>query len=599
MNRFDAGQEDGPSNSPTYAVVFDEDAHLLKVRMQISPELIQEFDCKNWLRLEKALALSFAEAFVSANLGNAPITRAANYQNIELGFMRWLGGKAASGSITFSDLTADFFSQFDTWLDRIDQHGKRIIKMSTALHWRASIAGVIGQLLIGPSGSKLPSTCRLRRNPFAGRTRETSPEEPFDLETFTKFLRAVKQKVVESYQLLDRSQELIKSGEQLLLEDKGRGTKARLLATLRQRFGPVMPPLNKIRKAAPDLYDNIQDWGGGAIYRYMHPSQYDLLPLAYFVAVCTAFNESAVLGLQDKNVRLETVMGVDRIIFSSFKARAAKNVVCSFVATEEPLNPYRIVKLVRAWTHLLRPAAPAAIAGDFWLFVPRFNSRERHVRSMKNPQIGLNYDLNNAQVAFSKEHGLPRIGFRRLRATVAALAQDLFGGDIRAVMEFLQHSASDTTLAHYTTGVAAARYSEIVANVQVLRDRWVASNGKIDPRLIAQSGDPGAATPGFHCLDPYDSPVPGQRRGRLCDASGTCPVCPHAQVDISSQVAYAQLLQVRLATIAAKEHVLPQRWKVALEPVLEALSGFWLELFPDSVRKQAESIRVSLPIIVE
>lgn len=614
MSRFDAGN----SNSTTLPVAAE------PYRIEVDPSNRQPkaviflpgskeeqiFTCRRWPLLEPDFAFAFAEGFAKANIGNRPTTRIAGLHNLERGFFRWLRESKAGLTLHPADLDSAFFQEFDRWLDRKDDSGTRLIGISTALHRRSALAVVIEQMLGSRFSENLSKDFRLTRNPFAGRTRQTKPTPPLDLEIFTKFIRATETEVRTAILTMRRRKRLLENGRRILAMRAPRARTAPptpgteesslglLIATLEATFGSVLPSLEEIRRTSMDIYDQIQDWGAAMIYSVMHPSQYDLLPLAQQLALYTGFNESALVGLKDRaGIAEHSLLGMERLVIKSFKARANKYVSASFLISEEILGPASIVRAIRQWTKEIRAVAPSEIKDDFWLYVPKHNSRERTVRTLNfAPNTVTNHDLRNAQNRFSKTHGLPRIGFRQIRATVAAIAHDLFGGDVRAVMDFLQHSSSELTLRSYTSGVAAARYREIIGTVQVLRERWVQTNGRLDPRVLAEVGDPGAATPGWNCIDPYSSPIPGQRHGRLCDAYGFCPTCPHAKINLNSPVALARVRQVKTALERARGIVLPERWKSVMDPAYRAIVEFWLPFFSEAVVKQADLIHPS-PIV--
>lgn len=569
----------------------------------------QVVNCRDWPLFDANFALAFAEGFAKAHIGNRPITRSTGMKNLRIGFFRWLDEQKLGPTLRLTDFDSAFFQRFDKWLDRMDGAGTRHIGISTALHWRSALSVVVQQMVVGSLSESLAADFRLPRNPFAGRTRQVKPTAPLDLEIFAKFCQATESEGCAAISTMRRRKRLLENGRRLLAMQASKTRVATamphteenslglLLATLEATFGPVLPPLEEIREKSVDIYDQIQDWGAATIYSVMHPSQYDLLPLAQQLALYTGFNESALIGLKDKaGIAEHSLLGMDRIVIKSFKARANKFVSASFVMSEEVMSPTSIVHAIRQWTKEIRAVAPPEISDDFWLYVPKHNSRERSVRTLNfTPGTAVNPDLRNAQHRFSKTHHLPPIGFRQIRATVAALAHDLFGGDVRAVMDFLQHSSS-VTLKNYTSGVAAARYSEIIGTVQTLRERWVQTGGKLDPRVLAEVGDPGAATPGWNCIDPYSSPIPGQRQGRLCDAYGFCPICPHAKVNLNSPIALARIRQVKAALEEAKGTVLPERWHQAMEPAYRAIVEIWLPFFSEAVVKQANLVRPS-PIV--
>lgn len=606
MSRFSTEDDHGTQGIQTFKVVVDNTNLVVTFFNGLDGD--QVLRCDGWLYLEYELAIAFAEAFARANQSNTGTSRRSNWQNLNLGFVAWVRDNYPPQALSFPDLDIKLFNAFDRWISEKDEFGKYLLATSTALHWRSAIIGVVNELKLGPHKSRLPKTCRLRKALFARSEAKVEKTEPFDLPTFSRLLAAIRTEMLESYRYFNRREALFSEGRRLLtrvddyhsagvkpLRESSLSTqqhKALLLARLQRDFGATLPSLEDIKSASPARYDDIQDYGADAIYSFMHPSVYQLLPFAYQLAIFTAFNPSTLQGLKlDDGIKIQTVLGAERILFRSYKVRVKQYVTQSYIATDERFGPAHIVRSMTNWTVDIRKIAPPLIKDDFWLFVPRYNAVDRGVRSMRqDPMRGINFDVNNAILKFQKRHGLPRVGFQRIRATVASLAHDLFGGDIRAVMDFLQHQRSSTTLNNYTHGLGSTRHTQVIATVQNVRERWVTSNGQIDPRVLAETGDPGAATPGWQCADPYNSPIQGVRKERLCDAYGSCPICPHARVDLSSPVAYARIRQVEETLAQAKTVVLPERWAQGLSPIYQAITKFWLPGFPTEVVAQAKLV---------
>jgi hypothetical protein len=90
-----------------------------------------------------------------------------------------------------------------------------------------------------------------------------------------------------------------------------------------------------------------------------------------------------------------------------------------------------------------------------------------------------------------------------------------------------------------------------------------------------------AATPGWRCLDPYDSPIDGQEKGKLCAAYGACPNCPLANLNARDPYSLARALQLK-AKIETAQTVLPAlRWLKVWAPRLQRLVDYWLPSIQD------------------
>jgi integrase len=609
MSRFDNISPDEANSLPVYAVELNSGEGSPRLIVTIRGPSEQIFDCTGWLHLGNDLVYEFGDAFARENLGLQPRTRTLNYQYLSNGFITWVKEKKLPQEIGIAQLKLALFNDFDKWLVEKDSQGTFLRGATATLaHWRSALIGVIKGLKSGPIKDSLPDDCRMQRAPLAKHGKQGSHVEPYQYEEFGNILVAIRKDIQKSLQYFDQRERLLRMGHRALdlaasghrgiSFDRDTTSKARLLAKLQRAYGPVLPPAKFIKAERPDLYEELVDYGTNDIYPILHPSCNDLIAFAYQISVLTGLNSQPLWDLKfGHGVRTVRAFGAERVVFSEHKIRKGDVVTAAYVDTDEELSAPYIIRRVKAWTEDLRSVAHEDIKSDVWLFVPRHNSQSREVRSMRTSvKDPLNPDVNNAATAFAKRHNVPRVAPSRVRATLAALAHDIFGGDLRAVMDFLQHSRPEVTLRNYTNGVSVARHHEIIATVQQLRERYILTDGTLDPRVLAQSGDPSAATPGWQCFDPFSSPMPGQRSGSMCDAYGSCPACPHALINPTSPVACARVIQVKTELEKAKHRVLPERWALSLARQHAAIEGFWLHVFSADTRQQAERVHTS-PIV--
>ncbi len=87
------------------------------------------------------------------------------------------------------------------------------------------------------------------------------------------------------------------------------------------------------------------------------------------------------------------------------------------------------------------------------------------------------------------------------------------------------------------------------------------SGGAVDPthRLRGESVE--AATPGFGCLDPFHSPMPGQKEGRPCTAYGQCPDCQLATTNTQVPANLVRIKQMEAEYVDAANYLAPHYWR--------------------------------------
>lgn len=205
-------------------------------------------------------------------------------------------------------------------------------------------------------------------------------------------------------------------------------------------------------------------------------------------------------------------------------------------------------------------------------------------------------EFNKSLKRFIKQHRLPHFTLSSFRKTGGTLVGKLTGGDVAAQKEHQQHESVNTTLRSYQDESNKARRADKLAELMNIRARRIKNGGKVDTR---GGGLPTrrklAATMGFNCIDPYDSPQGGQTPGQLCQAYGRCPACPLAVIDHLSAHDCCRLQQLRTRLIEARSTVDPSRWQRHWLPQLVALDNDWLPAFTLDTRKKA-SVMVLPPI---
>lgn len=198
---------------------------------------------------------------------------------------------------------------------------------------------------------------------------------------------------------------------------------------------------------------------------------------------------------------------------------------------------------------------------------------------------------------FNSENGLDHITMSQNRSTGADLVSEITGGDIQAQKEKLNHDSIYTAEQSYESPRSRSRRREALALEMAFRSRRLETEGKFDPRgqnltILEKS----AVTPGFLCLDPYESPWPSEQKGRLCGAYGKCPACPLAGIAaINRPKSLFRLLQLRARLEEARLHCPPDRWHAHWDLQLKALDEEWLPKFSPVDLEEAK--RFNLPTI--
>jgi hypothetical protein len=197
--------------------------------------------------------------------------------------------------------------------------------------------------------------------------------------------------------------------------------------------------------------------------------------------------------------------------------------------------------------------------------------------------------------SFRKVNNLEHFTLSQLRPTLIDMTLFL-NGDLAAAQALGNHRKPHTTWTFYTSSGVKKRFLERLGEVLVLRQRWIDTKGVIDPRRLTQSQDKSAATPGFICLDPFDSPRKNQNKGRACKAYGECPSCPLAAADLGNASTVALYFALKYSIYKSQSSMSAQTWLLRWAPVLADLDAL-LEMIPQSMLESSKIFRFTLPSV--
>jgi len=556
----------------------------------------QTLNIRPWGRWPE-LAEAFSAGLIIWATGKASRTRLNMVRSLNTGWFRFL--EAAGGPSTFriTDITTSRTNQFIVWLNQARVDGSEHLHVTTRHDHYCSLRAIIRALHSHRVWrSALHPELIMRPSPWVGLSRHSRPAEPIPFPHIRKLFRACISEVKEIKTKFNSDWELIKNRTATLPEHPTSQADYyelhTALAELDRLFRNAIPARQSIFAANPHL-DNaiVSKHSYTRIAFPFHPRQRLLVPFILLLAIYFKANASLLLQAERSDFVEEEVHGSRRLVWRRFKPRSHATMRRSYAYSESSDHPVQLLRFMDTWTRRIRPIASSKFRDRVFLFVPEGGSPKK-VTSFTDLHAHCAWDHNLRK--FLNEHAIQGITLQRIRVTGIDLIRQLFNGDIRAAATAAGHTNINTTDAHYTSGAERMRSDETVASVVELRSRWIDSRGRIDPRRTPSNDDKGAATPGWRCLDPFESPILGQTKGRLCCAYGLCPTCPLAQVDTSSAYALARIYQLRSSVEAAQHQVPPQRWLSVWAPVLTAIDRHWLPAFTEvGVRERASNISLS------
>lgn len=539
-----------------------------------SPGGRQDYDCSGWL-VAPEMATEFAHVLPRVlTKRNTARTKQQLVYDLTNGFFAFCASLPADSALNATRLNQGLVTQFAEYLRRATKDdGSPRYAISTRRHYLGALRSIIDVLR---ATGKVSEEITLP----AIKGREEPKTRPMDRKEYARFIAVCLRDVTECMSSV---------GSMWNGADKARARTskpsgvvspiARAVARAMEAY-TILPERQWLQAHDPQLFATV-DVAYRAVMKAMHPMSQHLTPFIFYLAAVTMYNTQPLLEMRLEDAIETSILGVARLSLHPYKTRGKQYQHRSFVVTDEPDNPARIIRFLIDWTEPLRECVPLRFRNQLFLYVCRNRGCAQKASPMYDRDRGFSPKFAANAALYCKKKGFPAIGTRLLRATGADLANELFDGDPLSVGTLLGHVGAGSVLISYRSEQAKQRDEVRLAGAMAARDRWIHSNGKVDVRAEPADADRSAATPGFRCIDPYDSPIAGEKRGRQCTAYGFCPNCPLAQPAADSGYAVARLLQLRERLLDARDRHGVAVWRARFADQVGAIDAVWLPTLAD------------------
>jgi hypothetical protein len=347
------------------------------------------------------------------------------------------------------------------------------------------------------------------------------------------------------------------------------------------------------------VYEAISRFHGGwrNVSEYFQPSPESCVAPMLLLTIFGHFNTEPLRTLGKKNLRRKTVLNNGRleirVTVQPGKERGRPYRRSFPIDDADPCSPSSIFELMIDWTKRIRGEA-GKYKDCIFIHVTKENLVKAFSSAKFDGRGGDTKWLHHLR-EFCEQKKLPQFNLRKLRLTSLDYGMWMFSDDIRAAFA-LKGGESELVLRQsYTSDSARQRAHARIAELQSNKERYVKTKGKVH-HLGAQAKDLTAATPGCKCVDAFDSPIPGEVRGRQCGAFGRCPGCPLGSPELTAY-GLARLLQLREELVAASLRIPLERWMACWQDVLKTVERKWIPLFKDKPQLWERVKRMSLPPI--
>lgn len=580
-----------------------------------------------------AFVTPFADAFLAWGRSASPYTRKHKKDAIRRFWFGYLSEKGYH-HLTLDDIDEQVLAGFNEWLYGPigkSQKGKPTEKPLGKKTINLALGALRSVAAHAPGGRNISE--RVPSGP-RGVGRDVTPTETLSFADLIAIWSAVEKDILtisarwkNGRELLAKGWEGLAAGQQLVgkvssnkeAPCSSNENLALCLAMMDALYPGVMPDRNSLRDRG-DLLGRTVDIAFGVLYvsEYFYPSSRDLVPFILYVGLATVFNPETNLKLEWKNIdravdRLgsaaihfdvteEDAAGEDRVgddvsdalvKIIGDKPRAQTNrrqVRLLDPHAADPSQPSLslVLDLLHEMAARIRPLAKSSDVDRLYLYVARRKGHNRVPCGLQATQWLC------ALREFVADHQLPDFTLSMVRKTLLDFAQLMNRGDLEKARQLGNHSQAITTWTHYTSDLVKKLLKETTGETMLLRERWIGTQGAIDPRGAGEDADKGCATPGFGCLDPYDSPRQAQKKERLCRAYGECPSCPLAKIRPFNADDVRLWEALERALYRSVRNMTAGMWTAKWAPVLADLKNL-LTLVPAQALAESRRIRLELP----
>lgn len=576
----------------------------------------------------------FAQGFLAWGRGKTNGTRRQRGKNLRY----WFTFLASHDrySITPAQVHEELLSGFNQWLHARTKKDGQPLHPNTIRKSLESVRTILSATSVGRSiVGHVPTGPR-------GAYRKTKPTEGIPWPQLMAIWQAAEKETfslrdrwVRSRVLLARGRQLLSQGHRLASNpgkrerDNPDSTSdvnlALCLAMVDAAFPCSVPDLAGIQAKNFSMGNTVKyAFGRDEITGYLYASSRDLVPLVLLLGFATAFNPDTLLSLEWKNIdrevdRLgiaavricaeETVeMGADGSLASDWEeepllsiqgakpraGRMLRRLLDPTVSDPSKASLNLILDLLRDLTDRIRPEVHADYQDRVFVYVAskNFIGPKGYGRRNDSPS-GDNVWCRSLQ-DFCKDHDLQRFSLKQIRFALLDFVQLVNRGNLDASRQVGNHNGRITTWTHYTSDLVRRLLQESTGEILLTRDRWIDTGGSIDPRKTPRGSDKSSASPGFDCLDPFDSPRPNQKNGRLCRAYGECPSCPLVAARPFSPTAVMYWEALLRAIYRSVSTMTAPMWMERWAPVAADLKAL-IALVPETVLVESRHFRVELP----
>ncbi len=290
-----------------------------------------------------------------------------------------------------------------------------------------------------------------------------------------------------------------------------------------------------------------------------------LLPFMVILAARTGINALALYAL-DRDCLAPHEIDEDLFYCTWDKPRAGKQQrQLHRVDRRKQMGVVELIRFLCQFTDPLASATGPPECGKLFLY---FSPNAGFKGQLISPGTSLDRQFSRHFREFTRRHRVSHFTLGNIRPTAATHLYVETGGNLRKVQQFLQHTNLRTTVKYLLNSITEPFNARVIQKAQkqmleritVIPKKRAAGIKQLElPKALSQkilSGrfDTGCGT----CRNPYDSPQPGESKGRPCTSFHACFSCPNGLWFLED---LPQVIAARDRLLSSRMDMKPEDWE--------------------------------------
>ncbi|HXK04032.1 MAG TPA: hypothetical protein VMS37_16635 [Verrucomicrobiae bacterium] len=331
-------------------------------------------------------------------------------------------------------------------------------------------------------------------------------------------------------------------------------------------------------------------------------SAQQLIPFMVLIAARTGMNAYSLYGLErDCLTPHELDEGLFYCVWDKPRAGKQQRQIHR-IDRRNQTGVVELIRFMRTYTEPLASQAEPAERNRLFLYL----SPWWHRIVSPGTTCGDSFSIHFQE--YVEKRGLPRFTVAQLRPSAATQLYLETDGNIRKVQQFLQHARLSTTVKYLVNSITETFHARVIQRAQEKMLAHVTaipekrSNGverlNLPPaqarKIVSGRFDTGVGS----CRNPYDSPQPGEEKGRPCTSFHACFSCPNGLWFLED---LPQVIATRDRFLSFQSEMRPQEWAAAYGESVRIMDTEIISAFqPKQVKAAAEKARAiaQTPLIV-